>query len=257
MTTRTLKTAILVTATALSLAACGDSSSNTPLFPTTTVTTTVITTTTLPATTTVPTTTTTTTTQGYPEEVLAYFTEVAFGTEFGGATRVIRKWPQEVRIAVHGSPTSDDLATLTDVVGDLNELIDTIEVEVVASGQNVDLYFAPESEFASIEPGYVPVNMGFFYMFWDGGGNFTQARVLITTTGVTQAERSHLIREELTQSLGLMSDSYTYEDSMFYQGWTDTGAYSEIDELLIEMLYLPEIHAGMESNEALEVLRGG
>ena len=54
-----------------------------------------------------------------------------------------------------------------------------------------------------------------------------------------------------------MSDSYTYEDSMFYQGWTDTGAYSEIDELLIEMLYLPEIHAGMESNEALEVLRGG
>ena len=43
---------------------------------------------------------------------------------------------------------------------------------------------------------------------------------------------------------------------MFYQGWTETGAYSDLDEMVIEMLYLPEIEPGMDADAAWAVLAG-
>ena len=53
-----------------------------------------------------------------------------------------------------------------------------------------------------------------------------------------------------------MNDSYRYEDSIFYQGWTSPTDYAAIDEDLIEMLYLPEITPGMGADRrALSILR--
>ena len=189
----------------------------------------------------------------FPQPAIDYFTTIAFGAEYGGSPEIV-KWEEDVKIAVHGDPTSTDLSTLDDVVSDLNDLIGTIDVSVVTSNQNVDMYFAPEADFSSLEPSYVPDNMGFFHFLWDGSGRITTSRILISTTGVTQAERSHLIREELTQSFGLAQDSYTYEDSMFYQGWTSTPKYSRYDEMLIQMLYLPAIKPGMDVTQALAVI---
>ncbi len=195
--------------------------------------------------------------RAFSQAAVTYFGAIAFGAEYSGGDPVIRKWTEDVRIGIHGDPTAADLAALGDVIFDLNTLIDTIDVSVVRSGQNVDLYFAPEARFSSIEPGYIPVNMGFFWTWWDETGALDEAHILISTTGVTQAERDHLIREELTQSLGLMQDSYAHEDSVFYQGWTDTPAYSPLDEQLIEMLYLPAIVPGMTADEALAVIPRG
>jgi hypothetical protein len=79
--------------------------------------------------------------------------------------------------------------------------------------------------------------------------------VLISTTGLTPRERSHLIREELTQGLGLLNDSWDREDSIFYQGWTDITRYAPIDRSVIAMLYRPELTPGMSIEQALAVLR--
>jgi len=257
MTTRRSRfTAFL--AAALFVAACGDDG-GAVVTPTTPTTTTVASTTTSSA---VATTTTVvdTTTRGprvYPQDALDYFVEVAFGPEFGGGSPEIRKWTQDVRISVNGDPDAADLEALDAVIADLNALIGPIRIEIVEVYANVDLWFAPEAEFSEIEPNYVPVNMGFFWVYWSPEGAITSSRVLISTTGLTQAERNHIIREEVTQSLGLMNDSYSYEDSTFYQGWTETQAYSVIDEFVIEMLYLAEILPGMDVDEALAVLTGG
>ena len=49
--------------------------------------------------------------------------------------------------------------------------------------------------------------------------------------------QKHLLREELTQSLGLKNDSYKYENSIFQQKWTEVTEYAPIDIKVIEMLY--------------------
>jgi len=184
----------------------------------------------------------------YGDAEIDYFLEVALGSEFEQNAAVIRKWTQDVGIQVSGAPTAEDLETLDDVVADLNALIDPIEIRVLADREGdakTEIIFAPSSEFGDLEPNYVPDNLGFFYVRWSSSCAMTSARILISTEGVTQQERSHLIREELTQTLGLMRDSYAYPTSIFYQDWTDVTEYAPIDETVIEMLYRPDIQPCM------------
>lgn len=184
---------------------------------------------------------------------LQYFLEIALGSELGGGNS-IRRWDEDLRILVRGNPTQQDLATLRTVADELNALLEgRLQLEFVERNPNVEMFFAPESQFRQIEPNYRPRNMGFFWTRWDNNGINT-ARILISTTGVTQPERSHLIREELTQILGLMRDSYRYDDSMFYQGWTEVGRYSDMDRALIQLLYSDAIRHGMNRQDVLRAL---
>jgi hypothetical protein len=192
--------------------------------------------------------------QSYTTEQINYFMEVAMGAEFGSGNPTIRKWIGPVRVKVNGNPSAQDMQTLQAVLADLNRLTQGITIQLVQSNPNIEMHFAPEAQFASIEANYRPRNMGFFWTWWDGG-RINRAKILISTTGVTQQERSHLIREELTQSLGLMRDSSRYSDSIFYQGWTSVTRYSAMDEAIISMLYRPEIRPGMTQNQVMAALR--
>jgi hypothetical protein len=221
---------------------------------TTAQTTTTAATTTTAQTTTTAATTTTRATRTYSEAELAYFQDIAGQAEYGDAGGLVHKWTKDLRIAVFGEPTERDRTALANVVDDLNGIIDGVELSLVETNPNVQIYFVPETEFASILPEYVPVNMGFVYIWWDGAGAVTDAVILISTTGITPEERAHLIREELTQSLGLLNDSPQYEDSIFQVEWTSTNRFAPIDRALIEMLYRPELVPGMTIADALEAL---
>lgn len=243
----------------------GSTSTTTTATETTTSTTTAATTTTIGPTTTAttPTTTSTSTTtttvvadDHYGPAALDYFRQIAGTAEYGGEAGTLHRWTGDLRIAVYGDPTTRDRRALAAVVDDLNEIIGTVEVSVVESDSNIEIYFVPVEEFAAIEPGYVEGNLGYVYIWWDAAGSIYSGRVLISTTGVTPAERAHLIREELTQGLGLLNDSLSYPESIFYQEWTETNRYTRLDRLVIEMLYRPELSVGMDIDEALTVLTG-
>ncbi|MBW4440556.1 MAG: DUF2927 domain-containing protein [Plectolyngbya sp. WJT66-NPBG17] len=192
----------------------------------------------------------------FSQAQLDYFTEVAMGSEYNQqGTPKIRKWSGNIRVQPLGKPTIEDLKTLRTVISEINTLTrGAIQMQLVDRNPNLTIHFVPEVQFSKLEPAYIPVNFGFFVARWDNKGVINRANVLVTTIGVTQKERSHLIREELTQSLGLMRDSYRYADSMFYQSWTDVTRYSELDKALIQMLYLRQIKPGMTTAEALRTL---
>lgn len=186
-----------------------------------------------------------------------YFTEVALGSEWGNSAPLIRRWNTNLRIRVTGTRTAEDDATIRQVMQEINELIDGSGVQLVRDDRNpnVEIIYAPESQFRQLEPNYVPGNLGFFWVRWNNSV-INYARILITNTNrVTQRERSHLLREELTQVLGLMRDSNRYRNSIFYQGWTDVTEYAEIDRTLIRMLYHPQLRPGMTQSQAVAVLR--
>lgn len=212
-------------------------------------------------------------TRSYTGEQINYFLEVALKSEYGDSEPTIKKWDGDINITVFGSPTPEDLRTLQLVIDELNTLVSRIRLQVISTtshknqfilhrnpqsrshNSNLEIYFVPESEFAKYEPNYQPVNYGFFWNWWNDNYAIHRSKVLISTVGVTQQERSHLVREELTQALGLMGDSEQYSDSIFYQGWTETTHYAEIDKALIEMLYRPEIRPGMTRSQALQVFQ--
>jgi hypothetical protein len=66
----------------------------------------------------------------------------------------------------------------------------------------------------------------------------TRGTMYVDIEKITKVDaKKHILREELTQSLGLPNDSYDYPESIFYQGWTETTEYTELDKELIQMLY--------------------
>jgi hypothetical protein len=212
-------------------------------------------------------------TRSYTGKQINYFLQVALNSEYGDSEATIKKWDGDINITVFGSPTPEDLRTLQVVIDELNSLVSGIRLQLFSTSNpknqsplhrnphigspnsNLEIYFVPESEFAKYEPNYQPVNYGFFWNWWNDNYAIHRSRVLISTVGVTQQERSHLVREELTQALGLMGDSEQYSDSIFYQGWTETTHYAEIDKALIQMLYRPEIRPGMTRSQVLQVFQ--
>ena len=179
-----------------------------------------------------------------------YLTEIGLGSEFGDGAEVVIKWVKDVRILVAGSPTEADLAALDATIADLNRVIDSVTVSRVAVGPSeLTAHFAPLVEFDQILPQYVPGNDGFFWVSSNSANELTDGTMLIRTDVGDQAYRSHIVREEVTQAFGLMNDSFRYDDSIFQQAWTAVTDFAAIDEVIIALLYRPEVRPGMAKNE--------
>ena len=191
---------------------------------------------------------------GFTAAQVDYFLEIAFGFEFGGASEIIRKWPADIRIRVNGNPNEHDRTILESVLGDINALTATADMLLVDDEPMVELHFASTSRFPDILSSWVPGNVGYFNVWWDGSQHFTRAVILIATD-VDQELRDHLIREEVTQTLGLAQDSFWYAESIFYQLFSTVTRYAPVDEAVIRMLYRPEVLVGMDRSEAGRVVR--
>jgi len=190
---------------------------------------------------------------GYTDNEIEYFTEIAMGTEYGNNTQVIRKWDSDVRIKINGNPNEKDLEALNQVISDINEIIgDKINISLVRTNQNIDINFVPLSKFSICNA--VSGNYGYFNCKWRNDVIYECNICIATDDILLQEERAHMIREEITQSLGLMKDSLRYRDSIFYQGWTQTQRYSELDKKMIEILYSDDIRPGMRKEEVEFIL---
>ncbi len=202
----------------------------------------------------------------YTQEEINFFLDIAMGTEFGGYSRVVRKWNSDIKVRVIGSPTSQDQQTLRSMISELNELLDaadpnSIDIELLSASSrgtaNVEVYIVPSSQFRRYEPHALPGQLGFAWPRWSNNDEIYTSRIFVSSTNITQNERSHLLREEFTQSLGLMRDTEDtrYQSSIFYQWWTDTTAYTDLDRAIISMLYRPDVTSGMTSTEVASRLQ--
>ena len=59
----------------------------------------------------------------FSEQEIEYFFETTLGAEYGATLPVIHKWSDNIRIRINGTPTSEDLDTLNQIVNELNLLI--------------------------------------------------------------------------------------------------------------------------------------
>jgi hypothetical protein len=192
----------------------------------------------------------------YNREVVDYFKEVALGFEFGDASKITRKWANnDMRIFVGGTPTPALGSELTKVISEINTLAtDGFKAEIVADSaiSNFYVYFGNGDDYAEIFPSqkqYVDNNLGLFSVFWNGNNNITGGYMYVDVFRPSTTAQRHLLREELTQSLGLARDSPKYQDSIFQQSWTTTTSYAKIDKELIRLLYHPRVNSGFTATQ--------
>lgn len=187
-------------------------------------------------------------------EALNYFNEIAANSEFKGV-KPITKWKKDIRIKLHGDYNDADLAVLNDLIDYCSAIEGMPGISLVDAEANVDIYFVPSKSMKDYIRDYVDGNLGFFEVYWNGAYEIYSGTIAISTDRTGPLDRQHLLWEELVQSLGLLNDSYTYQDSIFQQDYSVVQHPSALDFAILRMLYAPAVVAGDSGAHAVDALR--
>lgn len=198
----------------------------------------------------------------FEQETVSYFSDIALGTEFGNTSEITRRWVDTMKIFVGGTTSPELISELNGIVNEINNLVTTgFKMKVVSDTlkSNYYIYFGSGKSFADKFPamaGFVDANFGLF--------TFSENQLHELVTGVmyvdifraSLVEQKHLLREELTQSLGLAKDADLYPASIFQAAFsTKTTQYAAIDKELIRLLYHPQMKVGLNKDQVDSTLR--
>ncbi len=193
---------------------------------------------------------------------IQYFVDVAGSGEFDSDhDGVVKKRGGPVFVSVEGDYQDSDLQVLKRLIAQMNAIAGVPEITLQEKSDketNLKIYYAPLREVHKILDSDMLDQWGIFFYWWTNDPQYEiiDAKIGIATDFNSPASRKHLLQEEFIQSFGLINDSYDYSDSIFQQDWTTNPYPNELDWLLLEMLYRPEITPGMDIDEAVKVLEG-
>jgi hypothetical protein len=196
----------------------------------------------------------------FQEEAIVYFKEIALGFEFGGAAEITRRWENDMKIYVGGEKKPLLINELNKVIYDVNEIASNgfrITVVKDSTKSNYYLFLGSGKDYGLLYPSsqaQIANNYGLFNINWNSQNNLFSGRMYVEIYKTEEKAQQHLLREELTQSLGLGKDSFRYLESIFQQNWTLTTAYTALDKELIRLLYHPSIRSGMNAVEVEEAI---
>ena len=171
-------------------------------------------------------------------------------------TRLTR-WEGPIRICMTGSPSNDDRQQLDQFIMEIATHCPNIpNISVVDSEKsaNVVIYYGPLNTLGQHVDYYHEGNWGSFSHRYNSRNAVVSGKVVIATDKNTAASKRHLLREELIGVLGLTNDHWLYSDSILYQEWTTVGQLSDVDWLMLNMLYDPDLSCNMSASEARNIL---
>jgi hypothetical protein len=196
----------------------------------------------------------------YDRNLITYFNEVALGFEFGVQEEVTRKWGIDMKIFVGGDMTPAMMTELQKIITEINDLAtDGFDMSIVQDSlqSNFYIFLGSGADYVEMYPSQsslVMTNFALFSLYWDSSEHFYFGNMYVDIERADAVAQKHLLREELTQSLGLAKDSDKYRESIFYQPWTTTNEYANIDRDLIRLLYHPQMQVKLYATQVEAVL---
>lgn len=190
-----------------------------------------------------------------------YFQLVALGAEYGNSLPLVKKWKVPMQIYVSGFPDTALMTELGSIIEELNGLFtDGFQIEMTDDSivANYHIFFGEVDIYKKIYPSVahlIKENRGLFTIQIDEKFNITSGHMFVETIdGIALRYQKHILREELTQSLGLPNDIKYYANSIFYEKWTDIQIYSDLDVETIRLLYHPRMVSKVGSTGARSIL---
>ena len=194
------------------------------------------------------------------DDVVAYFMEVCLGAEFvhEGDVSALQKWVAPVTFRIHGNCTAADRAVIESFVREVNGVEGFPGMVEAAKGQaaSMDIYFCGEAELIERTEAFVAEGecLDGAVRFWAYDDEIYSA-VLGCRDDIDQDLRASVIVEEIYNGLGPVQDSVLREDSVIYQYGSDVKEMSDVDLLLLKLLYNPAMSCGMDASLCESVIR--
>lgn len=196
-----------------------------------------------------------------PDQIWDYFEEIVFQMEYSdgtGNTSLVQKWLSPMYYCISGDPTDEDLAVLTRLFEQLNEIDgfpgiyptdnrDSANLSI--SFLDEDAFFDEFSECINGEDAYGATQ------FW----YYTDTNEIHTAnvgyrTDLDQDTRTSILLEEIVNMLGV-TDTVLRENSIVYQYSNDNMALSDVDWVILKLLYSSEIACGMNAESCRPIVR--
>jgi hypothetical protein len=186
------------------------------------------------------------------DSIVDYYNEIATKAEYvakGDINHVPTRWNSDIKIFVKGNPDSLIYSELNKVIKELNDLINPIEIRIVncETDANLIAFFGLCTDYDKIDPIVIPYsgyNFGLACLYSDNNNTWYKGSFYVDVVrcdwfppNEAIQMKKHILREELTQSIGLLNDSMKYPNSIFYQGWTFPTEYTELDKEVIKRHY--------------------
>lgn len=191
------------------------------------------------------------------EDVIRYFNEVCLDAEFvnSGNASLLQKWAEPIYYTVNGNPTDQDLAVLEDFVSWLNTIegFPGIYPTQDRLAENLQIYFCTGKELLD--------RMGDQFIGTDGAVTFWYLEnkiydcTICYRTDILQITRNSVILEEIYNGLGPVQDTDLRPDSIIYTGYSEPQSLTPVDELLLKLLYHPQLECGMDATACEAVIR--
>ncbi len=192
------------------------------------------------------------------QTALEGFYASAFNSEFAdNHGNVLVRWEIPIRVYLQGSPTAEDLAELDSFLEDLRKNVPGLpDIAITAEREEANVYysFVPYQEMADYLEEYETGNWGFMNCLSDKTG-IRYGLIAVATDKTSRADRSHLIREEFVNMLGLTDDLDFAPESIIYQPYTVTPRLAPVDYEMLNLLYGPYVRVGMTRAEAEQALK--
>ena len=191
------------------------------------------------------------------EDVILYFNEVCLDAEFSdsGNATLVQKWDIPIYYTIHGDAADEDLATLENFAAWLNTIegFPGISEADAPVHTNLTIHFCTEDELVEIlGENFYGTDAGVTFWYED---NAIYDSTICYRTDLDQYLRNSVILEEIYNGLGPVQDTDLRSDSIIYSAFSEPQSLTEIDELILKLLYHPDILCGMNAEECEAVIR--
>ena len=192
------------------------------------------------------------------DTMINYFCEVVLDAEYsdGGNASLVQKWEWDIKYYIHGNPTKEDLQVIKNTENYLNSIYGFPGMEEAKSEAEASLqiHFVNADELVAI----MGDNFGLCdgaVTFWYDDNNMIYNEIICYCNEIEQYVRNSVIIEEIYNGLGPVQDTWLRSDSIIYAEYTTPQQMTEVDKVIMELLYHPDIKCGMNEVECAKVIR--
>ena len=191
------------------------------------------------------------------ETLITYFNEVVLDSEYiiSGNATLVQKWDRKIWYVVYGEPTGADRRYIRAMEEWLNSIPGFPGMEETANpdAANLQIYFVDQQGLVN-QMGEQHWGNDGAVTFWYESDRIYQA-VICCRTDIDQYTRNSVIMEEIYNGMGPIQDTDLRPDSLIYSGFSTPQELTAVDELIMTLLYHPDMAYSMNAAQCAEVIR--
>ena len=168
----------------------------------------------------------------------------------------LQKWEDPICYSIEGEPTQEDLLLLESFCAWLNTVEGFPGMRQASEGDwvNLRIHFTDAQGLLNVM-GSNFSGLDGAVTFWYDGFDRIYEEVICIRTDLDQMLRNSVLLEEVYNGLGPVQDTNLRPDSIIYQEFTQPQALTPVDELLLKLLYHPDMQCGMNAQSCEAVIR--